>query len=202
MVPVVFAKTRVLERCQEGIIFLFSLFNSIRAYRVKKSLADCFDALAKVQNALFIPYLDQDYLLHQSYYNKLINTKRRHFLRKTQHARQLVKKNEKYQAVFSKIENLYEIICSLHLLLFRVDEYAIFDICRREMQGIEKESTNLLLALAKNQPIDTQLLFNEVHLFETLFERTLQIVVRDPNIFLFFIQDLYAFNTVVTTISQ
>lgn len=196
----IFTKTRVLERYQEGIIFLFSLFNWIAEQRIKKSLADCFYALAKVQNAQFAAYLRQDYLIQQASYANILNHQRQNFLKKIQYARKLVQYNEKFSAIFSKIENLYEIICSLHLLKFRVNEYSVFEISKREMQGIEKASTNLLITVAKNKKIDTAELLDEIHLFETLFNRTLQIVVRDPVVFLFFIQDLYAFNSVIASI--
>lgn len=104
-----------------------------------------------------------------------------------------------------KIEQLYGALCSLHLLRYRVDEYSVFEICTQELCSLEKASSDLMGQFARsifsNQLINCDLLRTQIELFETIYNHTLQIVVRDPVIFLFFIQGWYSVIEIIESCS-
>lgn len=176
---------------------MFPFIKYINEQRIKKSLANSFYALAKIQSTLFNAYLKPDYLSRQTSYAKMLHEKRTNYFRTIDKVRSRIKDHSKYMHLFLGVECLYEIICSLHLLRYRVNEYSLFEICQREMQGLEKESVNLLVKLArsffhKNVTLNTNELAEKIEAFERLYGRTLQVVAADPVVFLFFAQDMHS----------
>lgn len=177
---------------------MFPLIKYINEYRIKRSLANSFYALAKVQSILFKAYLKPDYLSKQVRYAKILHKQRAAYFRAVNKARLRIKDYSKYRHFCLGLDCLYEIICSLHLLRYRVNEYSLFEICQPEMQGLEEASTNLLIKLSKSFfykhiSLNTNDLSEKITAFEGLHRRTLQIAARDPIVFLFFLQDMYSF---------
>ena len=183
-------KTRILERYQEGIMHFLFLF------RLRRAKKKCFFALQKLLTMQFLGFLNAEYLKHPAFYEKSLNKWRCYFLKHLQSLRKLS------IGEYQQIDKLHEVTCSMHLLTLRVTDQTVFEICRREMQVIEKAATRILLALSKNKKSDTQELLDEILMFEGLFSKTLQIVMNDPVVFLFFILDLYAFHSIVSDLSK
>jgi hypothetical protein len=165
------------------------------------ALTHCFRALEKLQRVFFAGYLQQDYLVRQMQYEKIIHQKRTALVSAILRMRHLLSKKIDlgivYPAIFSRINHLSEIIFSLNQLRFRVKEEAVFKICAVEMQGIAEVSGRLFNQLVKSRrkknafiPVDR--LLDKIHDFETISNRTLQVVAAEPLVFLLFVQDLYA----------
>ena len=117
-----------------------------------------------------------------------------------------IRKNASFQALFSKINHLSEIIFSLNQLRFRVHDYTTFKVCILEMQEIEKYSVMSIIELAnccfKKTSIHLSQFEDKIHQFENIYNRALQIVAIDPLVFMFFIQDLYALHEELRKIMQ
>jgi hypothetical protein len=164
--------------------------------RVNKSLKNCLQALAKLQQAFFVNYLRKDYIKYQLRYQKYLNIKSKFFFHTIIKAGGLINPNSRYWHVFCKINHLSEIVFSLNQLRFRVADYATFKICARELEEIEKFSILIFLQLSnlfcKKSKLDISEFEEKIHNFEGIYNRTLQIVSMDPFVFMFFIQDLYA----------
>ncbi len=129
-------------------------------------------------------------------YAKLFYKRRTAFFLSLQKARKRTKRAREFKPLIDIYEHLYEIVFSLHLLRYRVQDYALFEICARELRTIQNISTHLLNQLGKSffhrSLISTDHLLQQIHAFESLYQHTLKIIVRDPIVFIFFIQDLYA----------
>jgi hypothetical protein len=158
-------------------------------------------ALAQLQHVYFDCYLKGDLVVKQLHYEKILCQKYSLLLRKMGHARHVLKKNKEtfpqWCFIFSKIEHISEIIFSLNQLRYRVKGHAIFEVCRPEMQGLEKTSTAELRGLAnfivwKKRFTHSTDLLDKIHAFEAISQRALQVASPEPLVFLFFIQDLYA----------
>lgn len=171
----------------------FNMLYQIKEYFRKKSLAKALFALAKLNHVFFSPYLKTDFLRREVYYAKIFYRKRTLFFKTMQRARA---KNQNHPDIIAKIEHMYEIIFSLHLLRFRIHDYATFEICRRELYTIQQVSTHLINTLGKSLSHHTLIsidhLLASVHALESIYHQTLKILIPDPSAFLFFIQDLYA----------
>ena len=170
---------------------------SIHFYRIRKSFSDCLKALANYQRLLFFAYLKKDYLTKRIQYEKKLFKARMQLLKVFQAARKF-KKDSLEEVVFLKIEHLAEIIFSLHQLRLRVDDYSVFIFCAPEMARLQQVITQLLLKasqciLKSHQWIAADILLDQIHAFEAIYNKTLQVISKEPIIFLFFIQDLYAF---------
>lgn len=168
---------------------MFWSFTLIKHHRIKHSLVKAYDNLIALNHAFFDSYLTQDLLIKQSY--KLYQ-KQTQWMKSLQHARCL---NKEQDVVF--VEKLHEVICSLHLLRFHFAEFALFEVCFQEMQSLQKTSQALLKQLKKRAKdprvsLDVSQFNNAIYHFENLYSNTLQVVARDPQVFQFFIQDLYA----------
>jgi hypothetical protein len=183
------------------------MFAAIQDWRIKKSLARCLLALAKLQQAFFVNYLRKDYIRHQLRYQKVLNKRSRIFYSAIIKAHDLVGVRQNYLGLFSQVNHLSEIVFSLSQLRLRVPDYSTFQICTRELEGIEKFSALILVQLAKafSKPGSVVWIseFEEkIHSFEGIYNRTLQIVSMDPLVFTFFIQDLYALYDAMQVLNQ
>jgi len=168
----------------------------MRDYRVKKSLSNTYHALISLHQSFFGSYLKQDNLITQS---KKLYQKQVKFIKACQTARHYCHSLENGRKALAKIENLHEVICSLHLLRYRFNEFALFEVCFNEMQELQKTSTALLYKMTRDPDagLDATEFMNAIHAFENLYSSTLQVVARDPSVFQFFIQDLYALHVLI-----
>jgi hypothetical protein len=179
---------------------LFWLLKCIQTYRIKKALLSACDAIAVLNNAFFDGYIKREDLIKQSYnlYHKQVKV-----IKAFQHVRYLVNNDDVFGNALIHIEHLHEVVCSLHLLRFRFDEFALFEVCFHEMQNLKKTSTILFYKIKrKNQSESISRAAEEfegaIQAFENLYGNTLQVVARDPMGFQFFIQDLYVLHVLMT----
>lgn len=172
----------------------------LKKYQIKIALANCLRALAKLQRAYFACYLQPNYLVKQTDYEKEMQKRRLILLQCMSKAKQLLHSenvSEEMVSYFYKINRLSEIIFSLNLLRFRVQDRAIFELCQDEMQVLADKFIRALENLAENIIKDRVItgsteLQEAIDCFEAISNRTLQVVSREPLVFSFFIQDLYA----------
>lgn len=168
--------------------------------RCKRMLLQCFNILADLQQLLFYCYIKPDFIAKQAKYTKQLFKVRYHYLQRFQKARRLILPNSHQDyAQFQKIEKISEIIFSLHQLRYRVEDYTTFKLCKKELLAIANTSVSVLRA--RNTIQYDHLLaafYAAVQEFSGLYERTLQVVARNPIVFLFFIQDLYALHDILS----
>lgn len=164
--------------------------------RIKISLRHCLRALANLQQAFFVHYVQQDYIKNQLYYQRQLNLKSKQFFRIIVKTHSLIESSSDYWDIFCKINHLSEIVFSLNQLRFRVNDYSTFKICAQELSGIAEYSIFIFLQLStllfKKNNVDIAKLVEKIHDFEGIYNRALQIVSVDPFVFMFFIQDAYA----------
>jgi hypothetical protein len=167
-------------------------------WRIKKLLSRCLQALAALQESMFVNYLRSDYIKCREHYQKVLNKKSKLFFSAMLNTSNAVQHFSAAKDIFLKINHLSEIIFSLNQLRFRVEDYTTFKVCAQEMQAIEASSIALFRQLAKGFFQKIEMDFNvfeeRIHAFENLYNRALQIVSTDPLVFMFFIQDLYVLN--------
>lgn len=137
-----------------------------------------YDELAKLQKLFFDSYLTKEDLVKQY---KKIHQQQLSFLKAAKHSHD------------PTIQTIYSLICSLHLLRFRCNDLYVFEICAEEMKALQTTSIKFLQTPTPQAADD---FLSAIHAFETIFSNTLNIVARDPFIFEFFIQDLYALHGV------
>ena len=126
--------------------------------------------LAKLQIVLFSSYFSQ------------INNEKKIHQQRIRVAKVIQKRLE--------LMPIVDIIFSLNQLRHRVTDVSIYEICARELKEIEKTSINFLL----KGELFSEIFLKKIHEFEAIYNNTLRVVAPDPMIFLFFIQDLYAFH--------
>ncbi len=170
------------------------LLKLIRDHRIKKSLYNAYYALAILHQLFFDSYLKQESVTKQS---KKLFQKQVTFTKALQRSRHIIKNDTKAMCALVKVEKLHEVVCSLHLLRFRFNEFALFEVCHQEMQHLQKTSMFLFRNMTKkifdsNVAIEASEFMAAISAFENLYSNTLQVVARDPSVFQFFIQDLYA----------
>ncbi len=164
----------------------------------KKSLTKSVVALINLQNIFFDPYLKPDFLTRQFFYAKRFFQKRTDYFAAMQQARKYIL--PAYFPVLEKIEKISEILFSLHLLRFRIQDYAIFEIATKELRRVKEAINESLQSLQDGQfaPLTVDYLLEPIQEFEALYENTLQIVTQNPSVILFFIRDLYSLRRVLS----
>lgn len=174
-------------------------FHFLQNYYLKKQAFLCFHALAKLQHILFSFYVKKDFIKNYPEYEKILYAERLRLLNALQTLRKQITITPSLKKTVNEIEHFYEIIFSLHQLRFRVEDYSIFEMCQGEMAALEHHSVRLLNQLGKtySSTIITPQLENfleSIHAFENVYNRIIQVIAPNPMVFLFFIQNLYAFH--------
>lgn len=170
----------------------------LKKWQIRYALASCIQALADLQKSLFIFYFKKNTS------ESIIHKKKSIYFEKiTQINKHLTNNNKK---IIVAIEELYAIIITIHQLRYRISDYATFEVCHRELRSIEKNSITLMHQIAKrffkkNHRFDLENYIISIQNFENVYEQTLQVITRDPIVFLFFIHDLYIFKEIVKKLS-
>lgn len=170
-----------------------------RGWSKRRALKRCFKVLGELQKNLFDGYLRSDFIAKQlRYTKKLFNTRRRYLLA-ISHARKVFHADI---APVLVIEHLSQILYSLHQLRYRVEDYTTFSVCKRELLALESTSLAVLYTRSKEDRLaQLERFLDAIHEFEGIYNKALQIVARDPIVFLFFIQDLYALHETLSTVT-
>lgn len=183
----------IKERHYSAVLLVIEM-NVIRSMLMSRVLNHCLKWLATLQRQLFYCYLKKDFVKRPLYYTKKLDRTRFAVLRATQKARSRMSAK-----MVDSIEQLAEIIYSIHQLRYRIDDYTIFKVCQRELIALNNTSIAALRAsdrLTRSTYLDA--LLDAIHEFEGLYNRTLQVVANEPIVFLFFIQDWYALHELLS----
>jgi hypothetical protein len=167
---------------------LYGLLKVIDSYRLKKTLAKAYNALAKLQQAFFNSYLTQESLPNQY---KQIHKKTLRFFHALQSMRNITKKNDE----LSRVESIYGILCSLHLLRFRFNQPALLEVCAQEMKKLQEISVIFLRKQSNKKTslkVEADNFLSAIYAFETVCNHTLSIVIPDSLMLDYFTQELYA----------
>lgn len=163
-----------------------------RQYRLKKAFQACFYQMAELQQILFYFYLNKKYQLNISFFEKKLFIKKQVFFRSLARCRSLLYTDVEKQLFFN-IEHLSDILFSLHLLRYRVQDPALYEMGMLELKALYRDIFKILNEFAKNNSsFSLENFETHIHAFETIAHRTLCVVIKDAMVFLFFIQDLYA----------
>lgn len=130
-------------------------------------------------------------LLFSSYFNQENNDKKIHQQRLK--VISVVKKNP-----VSELLQIGDVIFSINQLRHRIKDFSILEICIRELTDIG----NLSALFIRDRKKFSNAYLGAIHQFENLYGNTLRVVVPDPLVFMFFIQDLYALYEKVTALNE
>lgn len=188
-------KKKISKTLAKKIPWLFS--------DVNVALAKCLQRLSQLNQAIFTCYLTRDYFEQHYVYEKLFHDRRRDFL----FAMKKFRRYKNYEDISRHIENLYEIILSLGLLIYRVPDASTFEIASKEFYAITENLSVMFRDLSaflldkKDFPSLPFSLVENIQQLEEVNQSALQLVSPDPMVFLIFIQDLQALNIVLTELS-
>lgn len=169
---------------------------------MRQSLVRVLHALAQFNRTLFLCFLSQDYPQRTYYYEKQLHNKRTAYL----YAISTVKYNKTrlsdplFDAMVSQIDHLYEIILSLSCLLSRVGDHTTFQMVTAELTGLSTGIERHLHAMSGLLKVPSRLTLLDDALNAAIFQleevhrSALQVVAREPMVFLFFQHDLNALN--------
>lgn len=169
----------------------------LKHYRIKRSLKKSLSCLAISQNVFFSLYLsphqqdDNSLLIKKFYQQRLAFLAELHFLRKFSDQKAVT-------ILVQHLEQLFDTLCSMHLLRFRVEQSSLFTMGHRELNALKQSSVELLMTAAKTCTLrsfhaNPERCLVDVENVETLYLGTLQVVAPDPLAFQLFIKDCYAF---------
>ena len=195
-------------------IFVQLLFTRSRlATELRFTLASSLLRLSKLNHAIFRCYVTHNYAEEHFNYEKKLHQCRTDFLYEMQHARvslaQLKEsKREPFFVFINYIEQLYEIMQSLSLLIYRVEDHATFAVAEKEFLALSEKIDQRLRQLAKTmttqqvQSDSVNVLGETIYELEEINRTVLQVVAHDPLVFMIFIQDLYVFDKVCLQLSD
>jgi len=168
----------------------------------KKRLSQCFFTLARLNKLFFQYYASEKSEVELSAHLKKMNQTRRRFFKIITKTRRLTLSSP-YSNVLRLLENIYELVFSLHLFRFRMKDFNLFSICARELLAIEQASTKILLNIAmgifyRKKLQTTDHFFETIQALESLFQHTLKVIVPQPVVFIIFIHDLYTLQEKLT----
>lgn len=153
--------------------------------------------LNELQKKTFLLYLRRDF--SENYF---ANEKQFHELRAVvlihlQKMQSLIGKSKRlsvWKNSYDQLEHLFEIIISLGLLRYRIKDPATFEVCEKELQSISVNMADALVSLSRGLSTEFSLSALDMAIvgFEEIYRSALQVVSKEPLIFLIFIQDLRA----------
>lgn len=147
-----------------------------------------FHALNQFQRTIFAAYIKRDYFAKQTHYEKKLMRSSQNVMRAMHHIRQIIPAEK-----ISHFENAYELLYSLDLLKHRLSDHATFEICGIEFKQASGALSGLLgISFFAKRKREKAILFlqSAARSLENLFETTLQFIVADPLLVLFFVHSL------------
>jgi hypothetical protein len=174
----------------------FIFLRRSRVLALRSLLASSLRDLLDLNQTFFSFYLHRDYNSQMFVYEKRLHENRRDFLYNITRAREFLLEQPAYTAVLADIEQIYEIILALGLVLYRVHDHSTFEVAGKEFSALEIAITTALQLLAANLrtgkygEILGQELPEAIRDMEEVNRNALQVVAADPLVFMLFIQDL------------
>jgi hypothetical protein len=173
-------------------------FPSRSGVLAKTSLIDCFGRLSQLNRAIFSCFISRDYPQKHYLYDKELHKKRADFLFAITKAREagLKLRNGQFSLILDQVENLYEMILSLGILLHRVGDHTTFEVASVEFTALAVSIADCFQMLEDkiqypHSPTRMDESFTEaIFQLEEINRSALQVVAREPIVFMFFINDL------------
>jgi hypothetical protein len=176
------------------------------------TIADSLLRLAQLNQAIFSCYVTHNYQEEHFNYEKRLHASRGSFLYKINQARALLTKiassqQQKFAAILDSIEQCYEIFQSLGLLIQRVDDHSTFAVADKEFLALSGNVDTYLFQMAaeintrKIKHQQSTILSENIYELEELNRTVLQVVAKDPLVFMIFIQDMYALDRMFARLS-
>jgi uncharacterized membrane protein YccC len=178
----------------------------------KKALAECIRSLSDLAQTIFSVYITHDYVNIKFIYEKNLHADSDIFLYEIQRARQLIQKLDNHLAknfllALDKIEQIYELLLTLGLLVHRVADHSTFSVAEKELTAITASVVAYLqvlvnMLLTKNySSAKVSSLSDDIFSLEEINQSALQVVAQEPIVFFIFIQDLRALNEILLQLS-
>jgi hypothetical protein len=169
--------------------------------------------LVKLSHAIFRSYVTHNYAEEHFNYERKLHKCRSDFLDTMNQARLLlgkmrVKEQQKFSLLLDDVEQIYEILQSLSLLVYRIEDHSTFAVADKEFlaisSGIDTHLRQLAKALTakKHKPSPASVLGENIYELEEINRTVLQVVASDPVVFMIFIQDLYVLDKVIARLSN
>lgn len=179
----------------------------------KLVLTASIQKLLELNQAIFDCYLAADYSEKRFQYERKLHQKRRDYSYEISVARQLIKRikateREPLNNVMCALEQIYEIMLSMGLLDYRVEDRSTFELAYKELleisENINSELRAIKIQLLKKKPpsVISEKIKESIYQLEDVSRVTLDVAAKDPMVFLLFVQDLYALNKMMEQLTQ
>ncbi len=190
------------------IRFVFIRDRSQAVMRMK--LAYSLYRLAQLGRVIFSAYITHNYADEHFSHEKNLHLKRCRYLYEIDQARQLLttftgKRREQFSELINLIECSYEMLQSISLLIYRVDDHSTFAVADKELITISssmvKEFDLLAEQLQQRRVVAAQrstILNENIYEMEEIHCSVLQVVASEPLVFMIFIQDMYGLDKIMT----
>lgn len=190
------------------------IFIRVRSQAVMRlMLANSLYRLAQLSRAIFSCYLSHNYVEEHFNHEKKLHIKRGRYLYDIEHARQLLSRfkgeqHEKFSRLIGLIERSYEMLQAINLLLYRVDDHSTFAVADKELLAISSSVVSefdLLAEQLQNKDMvsgRSTLLHENIYEMEEINRSALQVVAKEPLVFMIFIQDMLGLDKLMTKLSD
>lgn len=153
-----------------------------------------------LQQKIFYIYLKQDYAEKHFIYERDF-----HFINESIFQQMKTLRRSTSLKLIESVNHMVEILMALGQLRYRIADPTTFAVCEKEFVLLSKTIDTIFLKLAKgNAQVETELekLTSAIQAFEAVYRATLQVVSKEPMIFLIFIYDLYAMRDELAELKQ
>jgi hypothetical protein len=178
-------------------------FHNASKREVKVAFADALQAAAALGQTIFTFFLAKDYQALHFNYERQWHSNNVKFLKKLRQSQWLLNYfhgdfKSRFAKVLSNIEQLHEILMAMWLLIDRVEDHTTFDVATKEFTRLSDGMLAYLHALAaqlRRQKFSLPEDFSEaIDELQEVNHDALQVVAREPIVFLLFVQDFIALN--------
>ena len=173
-------------------------FRKISVKQLQGLFAESLQAAATLTEAIFTLYLVRDYQQHIFEYEKQLHSERNTFLQRICAVRSALLQIDSAQQpalvkLLHQVEQLYEVLMSIALLIYRVSDHSTFEVANKEFAALSEgvKAQLLFLAACLQQLTQTQPLgfADNLQELQDIYHDALQVVAPDPMVFILFIQD-------------
>lgn len=153
---------------------------------VKQQYIDTLENLNQLQKKTFLIYGKRDYKQKHFVYEKELHQLREKVLIDLQLEQQ------------DTLQSMFEITITLGELRYRVEDVATFEVCEKEFKRVSEMMSFVLHNLIKKlrgkkiPDIGLEQFATAIESVEAIYRSTLQVVSKEPMVFLVFIQNLFA----------
>lgn len=159
----------------------------------KKKIIRCLDALNQLQIVIFTILLKRDYATNHFNYERDIHEANGAVLRALRDLRAAGQD----QSFFPLLEHSYELLLSMSSLRFRLMDFSILEMCQQELVQISEAMAQSFTTFSVVATIESG-----TALLQSLYQKTLHVVEKEPLILAIFIENLFEFDRVLKQIWQ